>query len=234
MGQTIVTVITDFIVYILPMPTLWSLKLPIGQRISLITLFGFGGIVVVAGCMRTYWIHYVELETYDVTWEGFYLWIWAAVEVNLGVICGCAPVLKPLFFNSSSTKGSQYGRSLPTFGSSNTRTFGSSNPRSRSRRPIASTIGVEIEEAYIKLDNLEPGARSPSSLTAGGVPVDGWQQWDHDLTKYPGDGSLEPPPQYPGVPEPAVISPNGHRSVVVKETRFSESGSASWMDDSSV
>lgn len=39
----------------------------------------------------------VEEETYDVTWEGFYLWIWAAVEVNLGVICGCVPALRPLF-----------------------------------------------------------------------------------------------------------------------------------------
>ncbi|KAH6640092.1 hypothetical protein BKA67DRAFT_486818, partial [Truncatella angustata] len=95
-AQTTVTVITDFIVYVLPMPTLWKVQLPLSQRISLMILFGFGGIVVVAGCMRTYWVHYVEVETYDVTWEGFYLWIWAAVEVNLGVICGCAPVLKPL------------------------------------------------------------------------------------------------------------------------------------------
>ena len=39
----------------------------------------------------------MELETYDITWEGFNLWIWAAVEVNLGVICGCVPVLRPLF-----------------------------------------------------------------------------------------------------------------------------------------
>ncbi|KAI1856340.1 uncharacterized protein JN550_013826 [Neoarthrinium moseri] len=108
MGQTIVTVITDFVVYILPMPTLWALKLPLTQRIGLMTVFGLGSVVVVAGCMRSYWIYHVEVQTYDVTWEGFYLWIWAAVEVNLSVICGCAPVLKSLLFGVSQGKVSQY------------------------------------------------------------------------------------------------------------------------------
>lgn len=46
--------------------------------------------------MRLYWVVSVTLYTYDVTWEGFQLWIWTAVEVNLGVVCGCAPMLRPL------------------------------------------------------------------------------------------------------------------------------------------
>ncbi|KAK3290404.1 uncharacterized protein B0H64DRAFT_452362 [Chaetomium fimeti] len=36
-------------------------------------------------------------ETYDVTWYGFHLWMWTAVEVHLGIICGCVPWLKSLF-----------------------------------------------------------------------------------------------------------------------------------------
>lgn len=57
MGQCITTVITDFIVYVLPMPTLYRLKLPPAQRIGLMALFGMGSVVVIAGCMRTYWVH---------------------------------------------------------------------------------------------------------------------------------------------------------------------------------
>lgn len=81
-------------------------------------LFGFGSVVIIAGIMRNYWVHYVVYETYDVTWEGFYLWIWAAVEVNLGVICGCVPSLKILVWPSKSRK-STYGTpvSLQTIGS---------------------------------------------------------------------------------------------------------------------
>ncbi|KAK8005869.1 hypothetical protein PG991_012166 [Apiospora marii] len=96
MTQTIITVLIDLAVYILPLPTLYRLSLPLHQRIGLMVLFGLGAVVVAAGCMRTYWVHHVELETYDVTWEGYELWIWAAVEANLGVICGCAPILRSL------------------------------------------------------------------------------------------------------------------------------------------
>ncbi|KAI1637769.1 hypothetical protein F4809DRAFT_603289 [Biscogniauxia mediterranea] len=171
MGQTIVTVLTDFIVYILPMPTLWGLKLPALQRISLMVLFGFGSIVVVAGCMRTYWIHHVEYETYDVTWEGFDLWIWAAVEVNLGVICGCAPVLKTLVWPSKA--GSSRTRSGP----SNTYTIRTSGSAhwGKKRTTGMATVDVESQDGWLKLDNVERGgsARSgpPSQSSRASPPM---------------------------------------------------------------
>ncbi|KAK4040686.1 hypothetical protein C8A01DRAFT_46055 [Parachaetomium inaequale] len=96
MSQAITTAIADFIVWVLPMPALYRAKLPLAQRLALITLFSFGLVVVVAACIRTYWIHYVIEETYDVTWYGFQLWMWTAVEVQLGIICGCVPWLKSL------------------------------------------------------------------------------------------------------------------------------------------
>ncbi|KAK0732222.1 hypothetical protein B0H67DRAFT_549831 [Lasiosphaeris hirsuta] len=97
MVQAVLTVLADFIVWVLPLPTLFAARLPRNQRLALIVLFSFGFFVVFASCMRTYWIHYVVQETYDVTWEGFDLWIWTAVEVHLGVMCGCVPCLKSLF-----------------------------------------------------------------------------------------------------------------------------------------
>src|SRR5690349_2159783 len=67
LAQTIVTVITDVLVYVLPMPTLFQLQLPSSQRWGLIALFGVGGVIVVASILRSYWIHYVVYQTYDVT-----------------------------------------------------------------------------------------------------------------------------------------------------------------------
>ncbi|KAK3323101.1 hypothetical protein B0T19DRAFT_334397, partial [Cercophora scortea] len=95
--QAILTVTTDFIVWVLPLPTFYHARLPLGQRIALIVLFSFGLFVVVAACARTYWIWYVLEDTYDPTWEGYNLWTWTAVEVHLGVVCGCVPWLKSLF-----------------------------------------------------------------------------------------------------------------------------------------
>lgn len=96
-GQAVTSVLTDLLIYILPLPTLHALNLPRRQRIALLLVFSLGFVVVLAGCMRLYWVAEVVNNTYDVTWDGFVMWIWTAVEVNLGVICGCAPTLRPLF-----------------------------------------------------------------------------------------------------------------------------------------
>jgi hypothetical protein len=93
---------TDFLVCILPMPVLYRTQLPTRQRIGLISLFALGLFVCIAGIMRTYYAHFVVYETYDVSWEGYNLWIWVALETDLGVIGGSIPSLKPLFFKVSS------------------------------------------------------------------------------------------------------------------------------------
>ncbi|KXX82213.1 hypothetical protein MMYC01_201707 [Madurella mycetomatis] len=96
-SHAVATLAADFAVWIIPLPALYKARLPLLQRIALIILFSFGSLVVVAACIRTYWVHYVIEETFDVTWEGFHLWIWTAVEVHLGMVCGCVPWLKSLF-----------------------------------------------------------------------------------------------------------------------------------------
>lgn len=115
--QSTLNVVTDFIIYALPIPTLFRLSLPMSQRIGLIILFGFGGVIVVAGSFRAYWIHYTLFRTYDVTWEGFNIWVWTAVETNVGVICGCIPALKPLLFPNRARKQGSQDRSKKLYGS---------------------------------------------------------------------------------------------------------------------
>ncbi|KAK7979912.1 ATP dependent DNA ligase domain-containing protein [Apiospora arundinis] len=137
MSQAVVTVLTDFIVFVLPMPTLYRLSLPMRQRVGLMILFGLGGVVVVAGCMRTYWVHRVEVETYDVTWEGWELWIWAAVEANLGVICGCAPILRSLV----SDGGSKYLRTQAVQGDSSSGAGGRSTTNTKNSGLLGWTGG---------------------------------------------------------------------------------------------
>lgn len=102
-------VVTDFMIYALPIPTLFSLSLPWSQRIGLAVLFSVGGVIVVASSFRAYWVHYTLFETYDATWEGYQIWVWTAVETNVGVICGCIPALKPLLFpHRARQQGSRY------------------------------------------------------------------------------------------------------------------------------
>ncbi|KAK2053081.1 hypothetical protein LY76DRAFT_668682 [Colletotrichum caudatum] len=106
-AQSISTVATDVIVYLIPIPTLCRLRMPAAQRLVLIFLFSLGILVVVAG------------ETYDVTWEGVDLWIWTTLEANLAVVCGCVPVLRRLLPVTPDSKPSDLVRmsAPPTIGS---------------------------------------------------------------------------------------------------------------------
>ncbi|KAI8188141.1 Satratoxin biosynthesis SC1 cluster protein 4 [Colletotrichum sp. SAR 10_75] len=113
-GQGITTVMTDIAVYLLPMPTLFRLQMPMIQRISLAALFGLGLLVVIAGIMRTYWVLYVEITyvedpSYDLTWDSYNIWIWTALEANFAIICGCAPAIRRLF-----TKGGNQSHGEPS------------------------------------------------------------------------------------------------------------------------
>lgn len=80
----------------LPLPTIYRINLPLSQRLALIALFSVGLCVVAAAAIRIHYLDIVLRQTYDVTWEGTHLWMWVAVEANLGIICGCVPWLKAL------------------------------------------------------------------------------------------------------------------------------------------
>ncbi|OCL06638.1 hypothetical protein AOQ84DRAFT_343030 [Glonium stellatum] len=150
-AQTVINVITDFMIYVLPMPTLFYLTLPSSQRIGLMVLFGIGGVIVIAGSFRAYWVHYVLYETYDVTWEGFQVWVWTAVETNVGVICGCIPSLKPLLFRTRSRTASQAAKS-----------YGSATSRKQKSQPPDDLEHVELETCGLT-------ANDPSIATGGSV-----------------------------------------------------------------
>lgn len=48
--------LSDFLVYLWPAKPLWSLQLPLKQRIGLILIFAVGATVCVAGSLRIYFL----------------------------------------------------------------------------------------------------------------------------------------------------------------------------------
>ncbi len=120
-AASVINIFTDFLVTALPMPLIWSLKLPARQRLAVISIFGLGIIVNVAGSVRTVYVWKSMVVGYDTTWLGWPVLIAAAVEINLGLvslqakqtrdspgpkkmntltrshqICSSAPALRPL------------------------------------------------------------------------------------------------------------------------------------------
>ena len=146
-AYAISTVIFDFFVWALPLPTIYRANLPLTQRLAIIGLFSVGLFVVVAAGIRIYYLDIVLRETYDVTWEGSHLWLWAAVEANLGIICGCMPWLKSLV---------KLWRSKRTGTGVSGGNSGGEGARNRPRPDGLQTIGSK--GAVFRMDSLAKGS----------------------------------------------------------------------------
>lgn len=72
--------------------------------------------VCVSGTLRLVWAIITNISK-DFTWDGFHVWLWASLEVDLGIICASFPPLKPLIVqiipscDFGDEKGPQYGDS---------------------------------------------------------------------------------------------------------------------------
>ena len=107
-----VNIITDLAIFFLPMPILTGMRLPKKQKIILCITFGAGFFVAVIDVIRIAYLQDAATErieaqqqginddsgrnTTDVSWYAALSYMWSTVEVNLGIACGCVPMLKPL------------------------------------------------------------------------------------------------------------------------------------------
>lgn len=70
----------------MPIPLIASLNLPLRQRIGAIILISLGFVVCVAGAIRSFYVWFSLIDTYDETWNGFGVYVAATIEIDLGVV----------------------------------------------------------------------------------------------------------------------------------------------------
>ena len=78
--------LADILVVALPIPLIVQLELPKRQLAGAIALVSLGLVVCVAGGIRNYFTWHALLNSYDYSWDSFYIYIFAMVEVDLGVV----------------------------------------------------------------------------------------------------------------------------------------------------
>lgn len=93
---SVLNTFSEFLVAVLPIPVVMHLRMDRKQRWEVISLLSLGITVSVVGAVRTYYVWLSEIGTYDVSWYSVPHWICAAVEIDLALICACAPALRPL------------------------------------------------------------------------------------------------------------------------------------------
>lgn len=85
----------DIAIYVLPIPKLAKLKMPLRQKIALVGIFGTGLLAVAAAALRLPALVRAS-SSYDLTWELYDAALWTMIEACVGIFCASAPALKPL------------------------------------------------------------------------------------------------------------------------------------------
>ncbi|KAK6348506.1 hypothetical protein TWF718_006296 [Orbilia javanica] len=87
--------ITDVAILILPLRTLWKLKMPTSQKVGLIMLFTTGGFIIIITIIRMVQLTSIPNGGQNITMGFVGPSLWSAVEVNLSMVCASIPALKP-------------------------------------------------------------------------------------------------------------------------------------------
>lgn len=95
LGLSILSIVTDILILIIPVPLVWRLKLPFHRKIQIISVFGVGIIACAASIYRTTTIPPLS-HSLDATYDGFELSICSSIELDLGMVCSSVLGIKPL------------------------------------------------------------------------------------------------------------------------------------------
>ncbi|KAL0930150.1 uncharacterized protein CTRU02_214970 [Colletotrichum truncatum] len=129
------SIVTDFILIILPMPYAARLRMSWYKKVLLLMSFVFGGF----NCFITI-IRLVKVSTFDYkdpTWGTVDLMIWTGLEAYCAVICCCLPTLRPLL---------HYRRSGERSGQNSDENVKDSEPSTEGTLTQQATEGHELNE----------------------------------------------------------------------------------------
>ncbi|KAM3076934.1 hypothetical protein ACMFMF_004850 [Clarireedia jacksonii] len=94
----VINTLTDFLVVLLPIRAVYTTNLPSRQTMAVSFLFTLGFLSCFAGIIRTYYMWRVT-QVWDQVWHSYPVWVSAAVELYVGIICTSIPATKAFFQN---------------------------------------------------------------------------------------------------------------------------------------
>ncbi|KAJ5642419.1 hypothetical protein N7490_006419 [Penicillium lividum] len=148
LSQAVLNIVSDFAVVILPLPTIHNLQFSVKQKLTVGCLLSLGSGVVICSIARLPYVLLLDITT-DTTYTEAILGVWSIVEVNLGVIFGCAMRFNKLI--------STYLPRLSFFPSSSRRTGKTGNKDDSSRfQPKDSKIQHSYELHSVQKESTDP------------------------------------------------------------------------------
>ncbi|EEH39877.2 hypothetical protein PAAG_02066 [Paracoccidioides lutzii Pb01] len=98
LSYTLVNILSDFMILILPIQEVLRLQLKTRDKVAVIMIFAVGAFVCVTSIVRATTIA-ASAKVKDVTWSPIPIACWSTVEIHTGIICSCMPMIRqPLAF----------------------------------------------------------------------------------------------------------------------------------------
>ncbi|CAD6583701.1 MAG: hypothetical protein ASARMPREDX12_001423 [Alectoria sarmentosa] len=91
---SILNVLIDVAILVLPLPLLWQLQLSTSRKLTLSVIFTLGIFTTAISITRT--VTLFSISEADITWDFVPLILYSTLESNTGFICSCLPVMAPL------------------------------------------------------------------------------------------------------------------------------------------
>ncbi|KAK4163955.1 hypothetical protein QBC43DRAFT_211601 [Cladorrhinum sp. PSN259] len=104
-------IVTDFLIFIIPLPCVYNLTLRTNQKILVFSIFSLGFFTCIISIIRQVNLQVVP-TTKDPTWDNVELTLWSVAELNCGIICASLQTLRPLlsrFIPGLTFSGSAHG-----------------------------------------------------------------------------------------------------------------------------
>ncbi|KAL4731878.1 hypothetical protein ACLX1H_000873 [Fusarium chlamydosporum] len=92
----VVNIISDLILFIIPIPMIVQLKMALAQKIGMAVLFGIATITVATSIIRMVYLPAL-LGALDIPWVAAPANVWSITEANLFIVCGSMPTLRKFF-----------------------------------------------------------------------------------------------------------------------------------------
>ncbi|EEH17894.1 hypothetical protein PABG_00457 [Paracoccidioides brasiliensis Pb03] len=127
-----VDVLTDLMIMALPSKLLWSLRLPLAQKLSVASIFSIGFICIIVATVRVVQIgsKAKNSSTPSSSWLAF----WGIIETGIAVIIGCLPALAIIYRKERSARRTSFKRYSSMEGNSHKDTIPLSNAPSGTKR----------------------------------------------------------------------------------------------------
>ncbi|GLA38632.1 hypothetical protein AnigIFM63309_005935 [Aspergillus niger] len=89
---TFISLLQDIVATTLPAVLCWGLQMRLRQKVLLNgVVFGLGYLAAVVAGVRVWFLYRMFYVSYDTSWEVWYCWVLAMLEVDVAVGCSCLP-----------------------------------------------------------------------------------------------------------------------------------------------